>query len=260
MQKVYESSTAPESHMIKILLESENIPSRIDGEHLQSGVGTLQAIGIIRVMVEDSDFIVASEIIDKWESEQSSKSAEATPKSKPIGLIGFLFGATIASGVLYWVYNSPVTVDGIDYNADGILEERWVFKSNRISKSTHDRNFDGEIDQIFHYGTSGIINSGEIDYDFDGFFETKQRYRKGNINIEESDINQNRIIEYRMIYKFGQLDSIEFIDEDTKKIRKRQFYKTGRLVSAEFDSNGDGSMETKYNYDIYEEIEKKYNN
>ncbi|MEW8660457.1 MAG: DUF2007 domain-containing protein [Candidatus Thiodiazotropha endolucinida] len=254
MQKVYESSTAPEAHMIKILLESNGIHSRVDGEHLQSGVGTLQAIGIVRLMVEDSDFIAASEIIDQWESEQSKKSSvNNSPRSKPIALKAFLAGVLVASGFLYWIYNTPVTVDGIDYNADGILDDKWEFKNNRIRKSTHDRNLDGEVDTIFSYGMSGIIHSGEIDHNFDGTFETKQKYRKGNLESEQSDINQNGIIEFRTLFKYGFIDKIEFIDEDTGKVRKRQFYKMGRLESAEFDSNGDGDLDSKFIYDIYEE-------
>jgi len=255
MQKVYESSTAPEAHLVKILLESKGIRPRIDGEHLPSGAGTLPAIGLVRVMVEDSDYIAASEVIDEWESDRRADSEKGKTKSKPKAFVGFIVGASVASGVFFWIYNSPVTVDGIDFNADGQLDENWVYKNNRISKSTHDRNLDGKIDQIYHYGTSGIINSGEIDYDFDGMFETKQRYYKGNIISEESDANQNGIVEYRILFEHGLIDSVEIIDEETRKIRKRQYYESGRLVSAEFDSTGDGILNVKYKYDIYEEIE-----
>ncbi len=254
MQKVYESSTAPEAHMVKILLESKGIYSRIDGEHLASGSGVLQAINVVRVLVEDSDFITASEIIEQWESDQSNDVTVNKSKSKPTGLIGFLIGLALSSGIFYWIYNTPVTVDGIDYNADGKLDEKWEYKNNRISKSTHDRNLDGKVDQIVNFGTSGIIYSSELDIDFDGFFETKQYYKKGNAYLEESDLNNNGIVDYRIKLKFGQLDTIEFIDEQTGKIRKRQIYLNGKLKSAVFDSNGDGNFDKNYSYDLYEEI------
>ena len=255
MQKVYESSTAPEAHIVKILLESKGIQPRIDGEHLPSGAGTLPAINLVRVLVEDEDYIAASEVIDEWESNGKDEAKEASPKEKPKGLIGFLVGATFASAAAFWIYNSPVTVEGIDYNADGQLDERWTYKNNRISESTYDRNLDGRVDQRYYFGTTGIIRSGEIDNDFDGVFETKQNYYKGNIASEESDTNQNGIVEYRMLFKHGLIDSIEIIDEKTGKVRKLQYYVSGRLVSAEFDSNGDGVLDTKYKYDAYEEVQ-----
>lgn len=253
MQKVYESSTAPEAHIVKIFLESKGIQSRVDGEHLQSGAGGLQAIGIVRVMVADSDFITASEALEQWESERETSPVKAIPKSKPQGLIGFISGVIIASGVLYWMYNYPVTVDGIDFNDDGKLDEVWEFKNNRISKSSRDSNLDGEVDQIYYF-SSGSIQSGEVDLNFDGTFETQVSYRRGNIVKQETDVNQNGVVDYRMLFKNGQIDTIEFIDEDSDEVRKRQFYKMGKLVSAEFDADGNGSLEKKYQYDIYEEI------
>ena len=255
MQKVYESSTAPEAHIVKILLESNGFQPRLDGEHLPSGAGTLPAINLVRVLVDDEDYIAASEVIDEWESSRNDTEKEHGPKAKPMGFIGFIVGATLASATVSWIYNSPVTVDGIDYNADGQLDETWTYKNYLLSETTHDRNFDGIVDQRYYFGISGIIKSAEIDYDFDGTFETKQSYRKGNIVSEVSDQNQNGIIEYRILFKYGIIDSIEIIDEETRKLRKLEHYESGRLVSAEFDSNGDGSLDTKYKYDEYDEIQ-----
>ena len=256
MQKIYESSTAPEAHSVRILLGSKGIQSRIDGEHLPSGAGILPATRLVRVMVEEADYIAASEIIDSWESERKTepKAHDKNSVQKPI--VWFIAGTLLASGIMYWNYNSPVTVDGIDYNADGKLDEKWIYKNNRISKITFDRNLDGKVDQIYHFGKSGLINSGELDYDFNGSFESKQRYFKGNIVSEETDLNQNGIVEYRITFKYGVMESIEIIDEKTKKIRKRQYYKNGRLVSAEFDSTGDGVLNVMYQYDAFEEIQK----
>ena len=224
MQKVYESSTALEAHMVKNLLETEEIPSRIDGEDLQGGVGTLQAIGIVRVLVEDADFIKAKGIIDKWESDQPAASKDK-PKPKSSAAKGFFIGAVVAAGFTYWIFSSPITTDGIDYNGDGLLDEKWIYKNNRISKATYDKNLDGAVDQIYNYSISGLIKLAELDNDFDGTFETKMYFHKGNPTLEETDQNQNGIVEYRIHYKFSQLDTIEFVDEGTGKIKKRQFEK-----------------------------------
>ena len=256
MQKLYESSTAPEAHSVRILLESKGIQSRIDGEHLPSGAGILPATRLVRIMVEEADYIAASEIIDAWESERKTESKARDENSALKPIVWFITGTLLASGIMYWNYISPVTVDGIDYNADGKLDEKWIYKNNRISKATFDRNLDGKVDQIYHFDRSGLINSGEIDYDFNGSLESKQHYFGGNIESEETDLNQNGIVEYRTTFRYGVIETIEIIDEKTQKIRKRQYYKNGRLVSAEFDSNGDGVLNVMYQYDAFEEIQK----
>ena len=242
--------------MVKNLLESEEIPSRIDGEDLQGGVGTLQAIGIVRVLVEDADYMKAKGIIDKWESDQPAVTDNG-PKAKSSTAKGFFVGAAIAASFTYWIFSSPITTDGIDYNGDGLLEEKWIYKNNRISKATYDKNFDGTVDQIYNYSVSGLIKSADFDNNFDGIFETKLYFHKGNLTLEETDQNQNGVVEYRIHYKFDQLGTIEFVDEETGKIRKRQFYEIGKLVSADFDSNGDGELDTHFEYDNYEEVKKK---
>ncbi len=156
--------------MVKNLLEAEKIPSRIEGEDLQGGVGTLQAIGIVRILVEDADYMKAKGIIDKWESDQPAVT-ENTPKPKSNTAKAFFIGAAIATSFTYWMFNSPITTDGIDYNGDGIFEEKWTYKNNRISEATYDKNFDGAIDQIYNYSVSGLIKSADFDNDFDGTFE-----------------------------------------------------------------------------------------
>jgi len=113
MHKVYESSTALEAHIVKNLLETEDIPSRIDGEQLQGGVGILQAIGIVRVMVEDTNFIKAKDIIDKWESDQPAVSKDE-PKPASSAVKAFFIGIVISAGFTYWIFSSPITSDGID--------------------------------------------------------------------------------------------------------------------------------------------------
>jgi len=46
--------------MILDLLNQEGIEGRVEGEYLQGGVGELQAINIVRVVVGESDYSEAS--------------------------------------------------------------------------------------------------------------------------------------------------------------------------------------------------------
>lgn len=68
MMIVYNASNSIEGYLIKNLLEQQEIPAYVLGEHLQSGVGEIPAIGLIRVSVSDSDYIRAKEIVDAWDA------------------------------------------------------------------------------------------------------------------------------------------------------------------------------------------------
>jgi hypothetical protein len=48
--------------MIVNLLEQAELRARVDGDYLQGGIGELQAVGGIRVMVAENDYADAQEI------------------------------------------------------------------------------------------------------------------------------------------------------------------------------------------------------
>jgi hypothetical protein len=66
MMTVYNASNSIEGHIIKNLLEQQEIPAYVLGENLQSGVGEIPAIGLIRISVSDTDYPRAKEIVDEW--------------------------------------------------------------------------------------------------------------------------------------------------------------------------------------------------
>ncbi len=68
MITVYNALNSIEGYIIKNLLEQQEIPAYVLGEHLQSGVGEIPAIGLIRVSVSDSDYQRAKEIVDEWDA------------------------------------------------------------------------------------------------------------------------------------------------------------------------------------------------
>lgn len=251
MKMVYEASSGLEAHMLKNLLDHENIDSRIDGEYLQGGIGELQAMGIVRLMVDETNYSRAKEVIGQWEAGQAANhSAMEAKKSK--FFYGFIFGVVMSSAAIYLILSSPVGDDGIDYDGDGFLEEKWIYRAGKLSETHIDRNYDGEYDDIFYYDVKGLLKSSKSDGDFDGFFESKTVYFHGKPLREETDSNQNGIVDLRTNYTYGVLDNIEFIDEDTGRTRKKQFFKLGKLISADYDSNGDGKFDVRYEYDRYE--------
>ena len=93
MKCIFEASSGLEAHMISNLLQQAGIVARIDGEYLQGGVGELQAMGFVRVLVNDTDYINAQEIIKSWDANQTSSVKSNPPKSKSTGIgIGLLIG------------------------------------------------------------------------------------------------------------------------------------------------------------------------
>ena len=68
MITVYNASNSIEAHLIKNLLEQQEIPAYVFGDYLQGGVGEIPAIGLVTVNVADSDYPKAKEIVDAWDA------------------------------------------------------------------------------------------------------------------------------------------------------------------------------------------------
>ncbi len=104
MKSVYEASSGLDGHMILNLLEQYRIPGRIEGEHLQGGMGELQALGFVRVMVDEADYEQARQIVREWEALQPPDE-QARPESpnSSMGIQLFIAGVIIGAALMYWL-------------------------------------------------------------------------------------------------------------------------------------------------------------
>jgi hypothetical protein len=103
MRSVYEASTGLDAHMILDLLQQQRISGRIEGEYLQGGVGGLQAMGLVRVLVPEADYAEAKKIINEWESIQPLLDS-SKPETRPSGgLMIFVMGAVVGAWIMYWI-------------------------------------------------------------------------------------------------------------------------------------------------------------
>lgn len=252
MKSVYETSTGLDAHMILNLLEQEGIIGRIDGEYLPGGVGELQALNLVRVMVEASDFERAQRVIRDWEAIQVVDEAPAERRQSH-GFTGFILGGLVGGGLVIWFYNSPVTENGIDIDGDGTLEERWFYRDARMSRAESDRNFDGKADLIHDYDHRGLIREARYDDDFDGVFETVCDYEDGQPARQVSDLNQDGTADLRVRFRYGNIDEVLILGDGEDRRSKRQQFRMGKLVAADYDSDGDGSYDIHYDYDHFEE-------
>jgi len=254
MKSVFETSIGLEAHMIKNLLAINELESEIFGEHLQGGVGDLQADGIIRVMVADEDYLNAHKIVADWETSQPQVNHQVE-NNKAAGYGSILLGFVIGCIVVLMLTKTPVSYDGVDYNGDGVLDERWKYTGGLLSWTKLDQNRDGEFDAIWQNDLEGLIKSSSFDNDFDGRHEYKCRYRAGNAIWCRGDYDNDGFAEYREDYRFGVLETVSMFDPETEKLKKKQYFEGARLRRAKIDLDGDGVLETNYQYDVYEEVQ-----
>lgn len=258
MKCVFEASNGVEAHMIKNLLLLENVVGEVFGEHLQGGVGDLQAFGIVRVMVSEQDYPRAHQIIMEWEAAQpvhaASESAQGQKKGGLTGaLIGFLTG--VIAMALY--FQSSVEYGGIDHDGDGEFDEHFEYLNGYLRSVKMDRNRDGKIDLIYEYSVSGLAKTSLFDNDFDARFEMRCSIRKGNTVACRTDDDDDGFYEHKEDYLNGVVSSISFFDPVTKKLKKKQYYNDAVLSHADIDLDGDQHLETRYHYDEYQELSKE---
>lgn len=256
MKNVYDAPNSLEAHMVLNLLEQAGISGRIDGEFLQGAAGELPPGRLVRVMVDEADVDNAMIVIRDWDANQTVVTPRFQQKSSS-GLIAFIIGCITGGGVVAWIYNSPVTVDGIDFNADGKLDERYIYKSGQISRVEIDRNLDGKADSVISYDRQGLMHTSVADDDFNGSMETSYSYTRNLPSRMESDLNDNGTIDSISEYVDGVPVTTRIFGEGQGTPVKIQHWDANRLASAEFDTDGDGVIDIVYEYDFYEEIASK---
>ena len=201
MKTLYEAGSAIEAHMLVDLLKQEGLTAHIHGESLQGAVGEIPVSGLVRLVVAEEDHAAARAVIDRWEATQVEPTPRATaaPARKSRGWVGLALGLVIGVGATYAMYRAPARIDGIDYNRDGELDERWTFSPNGMPiKTETDRNLDRKVDYVTHFDARGHIESAESDDNFDGVFESKQWLKNGNVEMTLSDTERRRLSGYAL--------------------------------------------------------------
>jgi len=255
MKTLYEPSNAIEAHMLQDLLQQEGISARIQGAYLQGAVGELPASGLVHLIVEDDDYARARAVIQRWEATEVSDPTPPTPKSASKGFVAALLGLMIGTAGTYAFFRAPVSVDGIDHNNDGVLDERWSYAaSGRFLGSKIDRNFDGKTDYVTHTDLRGRIVSTESDDNFDGVFETRNLVYTSRDEVAEIDTDGDAYPDLKINYKHGVQESVEYINPYSGWPVRIEYYRLGIRTTAEVDTNNDGKLDTRYMYSRTAEI------
>jgi Putative prokaryotic signal transducing protein len=260
MKTLYDAANSIEAHLLIDLLKQDGIDAHIFGEHLQGAIGELPMAGLIKLMVQDSDYPQAKQLVEQWcatKVEEPTASSVAQQKSSSWSWSALLIGLCLGVGGAYAAFNSPVTHDGIDHDKDGRLDEKWTFSPiGRMTKNEVDRNFDGKADYIVEYDLRGQQASALADDNFDGVFETKYRFRQGNIEISEVDTDGDGYFDLVTFYENGVPSYTEFLNPATGRVLRLERYKFGKLVSADIDTDTDGVLDTRHIYGKLAEIIK----
>jgi Putative prokaryotic signal transducing protein len=257
MKRIYEAASNVEAHMLAHLLAQSGIEAHVQGEHLQSGAGELPLGGLVALAVAEEDAAEATRIIREWE-----RQTVTTPDTAQIAqakraffgpMLAFVVGALSGAGVVWSLHHGPETSDGVDWNRDGVLDERVYFDGDRIVRVELDRNFDGRVDAIERYDARGLLERFEQDDDFDGRRETTTTYHNGEPHLAETDADGDGDADYRMNYEFGLFESYEYLNANGA-IVKRVLYRDGyKQDSAQLDLDADGQWERMYRFDRYDE-------
>ncbi|MDO3386348.1 DUF2007 domain-containing protein [Gilvimarinus sp. SDUM040013] len=98
MECVYNAANTLEGQLALALLKGVGIDARMDGEYLQGGIGELQALGIIRILVVPDDAAKAQAILRQWDQMRAPESAAPgqSPRSVFIVVVGVVLGVGVA--------------------------------------------------------------------------------------------------------------------------------------------------------------------
>jgi len=249
MKVAYEAADAIEAHMIRDLLKQEGVSADIHGEHLLGAMGDIPVAGAVRVMVDETDYARARSVVQRWDAAQPKEIPR--PLHRPSrAWLWLLVGLLAGVSTTYAYFRSPVTVQGVDFNRDGLLDDKYTYSaSGTLLRVERDRNFDHKVDYIDGYDQRGLIESSDSDDDFDGVFETHTKYRDGNPVHTTIDSDGDGYADVGIQYVDGVAISAEFLNPSTGLPLRVEHYKLSRLLYADVDTDKDGKLDTRYVYD-----------
>lgn len=255
---VYSAANNLEAHMIKGVLEQQDIPAYIQGEHLQSGMGELPAIsGFVKISVDDINRDAAKKIIKEWGALEQSHANEKSISIENVAKSGtsflYIISSFLIGAICMYLYLKPtINQQVIDTNKDKVDDEKWTYEDKVAIKSEHDRNLDGNYDEIWLY-KNGLASLSKFDINFDGKFDTENHHENGNVNYSKSDTDFDGEIDTTIDYESAANFKTTIFNQKTKLIKKIQFYKNASLANAQLDTNDDGKMDVEIEYDFFEE-------
>jgi hypothetical protein len=216
---------------------------------LQGAVGELPPGGLVRVRVAPERAAEAREIIADWEKAQPADAPAVVRRKTSWAPYAFLLGGALGFFAGWLQYNSPASSNGIDYDDDGILEERYFYAGQKQTGTEQDRNSDGHADVRFEYDSHGVATDSWYDDNFDRRFESHTELRRGQPHVMSTDLDGDGFSEEVVRFQNGVATEWDFVSPSSRAVVKREYYRAGRLFAADFDADADGKFERRVEYD-----------
>lgn len=250
MKTVFQSQIAVEAHMILHLLQGAGIEGQVLGEHLQSGVGELPAVGLVRVVVADDREAEARDIIDEWERTQPPAPAAPVAASAqwPRVALGFLAGGFCGAFIVWWALRTPIGQYTEDYDRNGIVDAVVRHAGPITTEMAFDRNEDGRHDMRVEYDHRGLMTKMPQDDDFDGRFELTSFFHKEVVARTEWDRDGDGSPDMTCRYELGVITECQFRDV-MGRVVKRESYTAGIRTRVELDTDADGTFDVSRELD-----------
>jgi hypothetical protein len=249
METVFQASLALDAHIVRDLLERAGIPSHIEGEYLQGAAGELPLGNLVRVLVAPEHAADAREVIAEWEKAHPADPKPRAERKRSWAPYTFVLGGLLGFFAAWIQYNTPMSEQGIDYDNDGVLDERYFYAGQKTVAIELDRNSDGNADARYEYDSHGLLKESLADNDFDRRFETHDWMVRGQTHLSESDLDGDGFAETVYRYRHGITTEGDFISPKSRAVLKRSYFRAGWLVAADFDADGDGKFERHVEYD-----------
>lgn len=79
MRVVYEAENVIDAHLVKGLLENADIMAFVRGEYLAGAIGELPVMGLLAVLVPESQHAAADALLREWRGGVEAEAAEPSP-------------------------------------------------------------------------------------------------------------------------------------------------------------------------------------
>jgi hypothetical protein len=255
MRIVYEAANTLEAHMLIDVLRQQGLQAQLQGEHLTGAAGELPAVGLVRLAVDEADWSQARAALARWEAEHPAEPARPPAPGRGRFWRGLALGLGLGVAATWAVFHLPGSVEGIDRDRDGLLDETWTYAvSGRPLRVESDRNLDHRVDLIAGYDDQGELASAEADEDFDGRFETHRRYRDGQLASSEADTDGDGFPDLRVDLVDGVVRTMTLLNPATGLALRVERLHLGRAIEADVDTDRDGRLDTRFEYGVAGEI------
>jgi hypothetical protein len=277
LETVYETSDRIQAHLIRSLLEQDEIAVHVAGESLHGALGELPpTMPYVRVQVPPEHVERARRLITERDEETAraqrdetgSPGGSAKRTSRGINrsaafLLGMILGAFAATA--YWRESIPRAPESIspaprpghwDRNGDG-RQDTWArYGTDGIMvESSYDENLDGSADLWYALGEAEQPTAARYDTDFDGQEDYWEDYEDGVATSYSADNDRDGTRD-----EWGKFERAHVASERLWSFRndaiidKRAVYKNGRRVQEQYDRDRDRRFDETLDLDEFERV------